>query len=123
MKKMISGVVIALMFCVLTVGVAFGKEKSRVVTFGQDFIVGTMTVKAGTYKLTYNDQTNELTFADKKTKEVVAKVKTTTQASDKANTLDMKWAKKGDKEVLVSIQFVGDKQVVVIENSNTDSGL
>lgn len=115
MKKTVSRLLIALMLCVMTGAVVFGKEKSRVITFGQDIIVGEKVVKAGTYKLVFDDQTNELTFADKKTKEVVAKVKTTVQANGKkTDVFDIKWTMKDGKNALVSITFAGDDKALVV---------
>ena len=122
MKKGISRLLVVLMLCVMAGTAAFAKEKSRVITFGQDFVVGETAVKAGTYKITYNDQTNELTFADKKTKEVVAKVKTTVkERSEKSNIIDMGWTTKDGKQVLLNITFPGDKAQLVISGNETAS--
>lgn len=121
MKKTASRLLIAFMLLTVTGVVAFAKEKSRVITFGQDFVVAETSVKAGTYKITFNDETNELTFADKKTKEVVAKVKASTQAlENKSNLLDLKWSNKENKSVLVSITFAGESAAIVIGSKSAD---
>lgn len=119
MKKTASRLLIAFMLLTVTGAVAFAKEKSRVITFGLDFVVADTSVKAGTYKITYNDETNELTFADRKTKEVVAKVKASTASLDsKSNIVDLKWSNKEGKNVLVSITFAGEKAAFVIGQKN-----
>lgn len=125
MKKIISSIMVAVVLCALSTVAVFGKEKSRVITFGQDFVVGEASVKAGTYKVIYNDQTNELTFADKKTKEVVAKTKATTQSCDKTNAIDMKFSNSSGKNVLMSITFAGDNVAIVLggSGSGASSGL
>lgn len=125
MKKIISSLLVAVVLCALSTVAVFGKEKSRTITFGQDFVVGESSVKAGTYKVIYNDQTNELSFADKKTKEVVAKAKVTTQSCDKSNALDLKFSNTGGRNVLTSITFQGDNVAIVLggNGSGASSGL
>ena len=116
MKKTVSRVLMVLMLFTFASVAAYAKEKSRTITFGQDFVVGDTNVSAGTYKVTYNDKTNELTFVNKKTKEVAAKLNVTTQACDKSDLLDMKWIKVGNKDSLVRITFAGDKEAIVISS-------
>ena len=53
---------------------ASAKVKSRVITIGQDFIVAGTTIKAGTYRFSFDDQKHELTVSDRKTKQVLARV-------------------------------------------------
>jgi hypothetical protein len=119
MNKIISRVLIAVVLLTLTGVVVSAKEKSRVITFGQDFVVGESSLQAGTYKVIYNDQTNELAFADKKTKEVVAKVKATTQSCEKSDMLDLKWSNGSGKNVLLSITFAGDNLAIVVGGSGS----
>lgn len=125
MKKLVSGLLVAFVLCALSTVAVFAKEKSRVITFGQDFVVGEASVKAGTYKVTYNDQTNELSFADKKTKEVVAKTKVTTQSCEKSNVANLKFSNSSGKNVLISITFPGDKVAIVVggNGSGSSSGI
>jgi hypothetical protein len=54
MKKNLSRIAIAFILVAMTGVVALAKEKSRVITFGSDFVVGGTEVKAGTYKVTFN---------------------------------------------------------------------
>jgi hypothetical protein len=115
MKKTISYLLLSLMLCTVMGVTAFAKERSYVFTFGQDFVVAGTNVKAGTYKITYNDKTGELTFADKKTKEIVAKAKTTIQAqNNKSVFFDVKFV----ENVVTGVMFAGDKQEIVVEGSS-----
>jgi hypothetical protein len=125
MKKTVSYLLVAFVLCALTSVAVFAKEKSRVITFGQDFVVGESSVKAGTYKVTYDDKTNELTFADRKSKEVVAKAKATTQSCEKTSALDLKFTNSSGKNALVSITFAGDNVAIVVggNGSGSASGL
>ncbi len=73
MKKISVHVAAALLLCVVSVASVSAKVKSRTVTVGQDFAVAGTTVKAGTYDFRFDDQKNELTVVNRKTKEAVAK--------------------------------------------------
>ncbi len=122
MKNTVSRLLIVFVLCVCASVVASAKETSRVITFGQDFVVGETSIKAGTYKITYDDKTNELTFADKKTKEVVAKVKATSEARDGKSALtDLKIVSKGNNSILVAITFAGENQNILIRESGSQS--
>lgn len=121
MKKLVSSLLVAFVLCPLSTVAVFAKEKSRTITFGQDFVVGETIVKAGTYKVIYNDQTNELTFADRKTKEVVAKTKATAQSCEKSNVMDLKWKNSSGKNVLLSITFAGDNVAIIVNGNGSGS--
>ena len=73
MKRISTVIAIALLVCTFSAASASAKVTSRVYTFGQDFIVGGTTVKAGTYRFSFDGEKNELTVADRKTKEVIAR--------------------------------------------------
>jgi hypothetical protein len=96
--------------------VASAKVSSRIVSFGQDFIVNGTTVKAGIYKLTFDDKTNEFTITDRKTKAVIAK---TTGRSEKRQTaaggMDVKMIDEGTNHVLTSVAFPGDSNSIQLD--------
>jgi hypothetical protein len=109
---------IALAFALFVVlgTVASAKVSSRFVSFGQDFIVNGTTVKAGIYKLTFDDKTNEFTVIDRKTKAVIAK---TTGRSEKRQTpkggMDIKMIDDGTNHVLTSVAFSGDSNTIQLD--------
>src|SRR4051794_9720418 len=80
LMRVIKHIALAFVLFVVLGTVASAKVSSRIVSFGQDFIVNGTTVKAGIYKLTFDDKTNEFTIMDRKTKAVIAK---TTGRSEK----------------------------------------
>jgi hypothetical protein len=83
MRRITNGtIVIALLIC-CTAATASAKVTSRVITVGQDFRIAGQTVKAGTYRFAFDDEKNELTVADRKTKEVVARTEARAEASKK----------------------------------------
>ena len=95
MKKISVHVAAALLLCVVSVASVSAKVKSRTITVGQDFAVAGMTVKAGTYDFRFDDQKNELTVVNRKTKEVVTRAEARAEA----------W---GKGPVSLGIQLTGD---------------
>ena len=73
MKRFSTVIATALFVCAILTATASAKVKSRVITIGQDFSVAGTVVKAGTYRFSFDDQKNELTVTDRKTKEVLAR--------------------------------------------------
>lgn len=117
MKKFATRTVIALVVCALSASMAFAKVKikSSTVTFGVDFMVGETLVKKGTYKLAFNEKTNELTvFA--KDKSVVAK--TTARLENRKNAtsgMEVVLSEKGETKALLSLAFPGESRSIILE--------
>lgn len=121
MKKMTTRFATALLLGVLCAAPAFAKAKSRVLTVGQDFIVGATTVKAGTYVFKIDGETKELTILNKKTKEVVARAEMTVQSRDKGPfRLDLQLVDNSSgAKTLASISFDGEKNIYTIAGAST----
>jgi hypothetical protein len=118
MKKLTTRFATALLLCVLCAAPAFAKAKSRVLTVGQDFVVGATTVKAGTYIFSIDDATNELTVLNKKTKEVVARAETRVESRGKGPfRLDVQLVESNGTQTLASIAFDGEKNSYTIAGS------
>ena len=112
---------LALVLCLVLAGAASAKPKSRTLTFGSDFWVGSTLVKAGTYKVTYDDKTGEVSISDKKSNELArATVKVEQREKSKAGW-DVVFAEKGGGLSLVSLAFPGDKQNLVVGNTTPGS--
>ena len=116
MKKMMTRFATALLLCVLCVAPAFAKTTSRVITVGQDFVVGSATVKAGTYIFKIDDATNELTVLNKKTKEVIARAETRAESRSGKGPfrLDFQLVENNGTQTLTSIAFDGEKNSYTI---------
>jgi hypothetical protein len=109
---------LALALCLAAAGAVVAKPKSRTLTFGSDFHVGSTLVKAGTYKFTYDDKTGEVSISDKTSTLARASVKV--EQREKAKTgWDVVLAQKGDGLSLVSVAFPGDRQNLVVGDSTT----
>ena len=118
MKKMTTRIATALLLGVLCAAPAFAKAKSRLLTVGQDFVVGATTVKAGTYVFSVDDATNELSVIDRKSKEVIARAETRTQSRSKGPfKLDFQLVDNNGTKTLASIAFDGEKQSYTIAGS------
>jgi hypothetical protein len=71
MKKIVNRFVVLLVVCALSSLLALAAGKSKKVTFLTDVTLNGTVIKKGTYQVTFDEKTGELTIADKKT--VVAK--------------------------------------------------
>ena len=126
MRKHSIRAALALALCLAAAGAAFAKVKSKTLTFGSDFWVGSTLVKAGTYKISYDDKTGEVSFSDKN-KATVARATVKAEQREKSKAgWDVVLASKGGGTALVSLAFPGDKQNLVVGDSATagsaDSG-
>ena len=111
---------LALAFCVLAAGAVVAKPKSRTLTFGSDFWVGSTLVKAGTYKITYDDKTGEISINNKT--ETLARTTVKVEQREKAKAgWDVVLASKGGGLALVSLSFPGDKQNLLVGDSTASS--
>ena len=120
MKKITTRIATALLLGALCAAPAFAKAKSRLLTVGQDFVVGATTVKAGTYIFSVDSETNELTVLNKKTKEVVARAETRAQVRSKGPfRLDFQLVDNNGTKTLASIAFDGEKNSYTIAGSST----
>ncbi len=122
MKSVSQRLCIAIVMCLLMSVAALAKVKTQTIAFGQDFTIGGKLVKRGTYRVSFDDQTNELAFVDKKTKAVVAKVAARSEArTDDAQGTDISIVKAGDAQVFNSIAFHGDNRRISVGESNAGS--
>ena len=85
MRRITTNIVVAALCVCAAASTASAKFTSRVITVGQDFNVAGKTIKAGTYRFGFDDEKNELTVADRKTKEVLARAEARAEKSKKGN--------------------------------------
>ena len=120
MRKQSICAALALAFCMLSAGAAAAKPKTRNLTFGSDFWVGSTLVKAGTYKVSYDEKTGEVAISDKTSTLARTTVKVEKREKSKAGW-DVVLASKGGGLALVSLAFPGDKQNLVVGDSAAGS--
>ena len=83
MRRITTSIIIAALLVCTAAATASAKVRSRVITVGQDFNVAGKTIKAGTYRFGFDDVKNELTVADRKTGEVIARAEARAEQSKK----------------------------------------
>lgn len=82
MRRITTSIIVALLLCAAA-STASAKVTSRLITVGQDFRLAGQTIKAGTYRFGFDDVKNELTVADRKTGEVIARAQARAEKSKK----------------------------------------
>jgi len=113
MRKQFICAALATALAALSVGTASAKVKTRRLTFGSDFWLGDTLVKKGTYNVSYDDKTNEVSIADKQN--TIAKAPARAEKREHAASVwDVTLAPKGDGQALVRLAFPGDKQALVV---------
>ena len=120
MKKLMTRIALALALCAASVSIAAAssKVKTRTLTFGTDFWVGSTLVKKGTYKIAFDDQTNEISILDKKSESVVAKAPAQVKKREGSNrSWDVALVTVGDRMTLVRLAFPEASQSLVINEA------
>jgi hypothetical protein len=120
MKKNTTRIATALLVGLLCAAPAFAKVKSRIITVGQDFAVGSTVVKAGTYRFSFDDATNTLSVIDRKSKDVLAKAEARAEARSAGPlTMQIQFVENSGSKALASVAFDGEKQLFSLTANNT----
>src|SRR5688500_3912056 len=104
MNKNLYRVVIALALCVTFNLSALANGKTKKVTFSEDVRVGETLIKKGSYKVTFDEQTNILTI--NRDKEVVAKVSARAEDFRHKGERNVTYRTSGKESSGVSLQAV-----------------
>lgn len=116
MKKLVSRIALLTLVCTLTITGVFAKEKSKTVSFKNDTSVNGTLIKKGTYKVIFNDETNEVSIW--KEKELLVKTSAKVLPRDVETKQTFLSTKEQDNvRVLNGIAFEGEKNIIVIDES------
>ncbi|HLL14359.1 MAG TPA: hypothetical protein VK388_04810 [Pyrinomonadaceae bacterium] len=119
MKKNLQRVVFALALCALFSVSALADGKSKMVTFDRDVIVGDTLVKRGSYKVTFDKQTNVLTI--KSGKKIIARA--TARLEDfkykSERTINYRMTKRENENAVLSRVTFGAQNAVIEKGSST----
>jgi hypothetical protein len=116
--KVITNIALVCVLCLVAATSASAKVRSRVVSFGQDFAVNGTPVKAGTYKLVFDDKTNEFMVLDKRSKTVVAKAVGRLEKREGSRYgMDVTLETRNGAQAVISVAFPGDSQRISITDA------
>lgn len=116
MKTVFNRIACALLITSLTAIAVFAKGKTETVNFPTDIKINGTLVKQGTYDLKLDEKTGELSIV--KNGKVIARAMTSAAKRDrKARTLEVKSARNGELDELVSVAFSGSDENHVINGS------
>lgn len=120
MKKFSVHMIIALVVCALAGNAALAKVKSKTITVGVDFVVGTTLVKKGTYKWSFDTQTNELSIIAKDKSVAARTIAHLEKRQAVASGTDVVLAQKDGSQMLISVAFPGDTQNIVVQTGGPE---
>lgn len=114
MKKFVVGIAMALVLFVANT-TAFAAVKSENVTLSNDTVINGTVIKKGSYKVTFDDQTNEVIFWNGKEAMVKTTAKVENRAS-KASRFTLNHTVNGSERVLTSFSFSNDDKTIVLDS-------
>lgn len=117
MRKFVNRMVVAVAVCALTGVLALAEGKSGKVTFYKDVTVNGTLVKKGTYKVKFDEKTNEVAIMNGK-ETVVTTTGQLEKRDAKAARTQSSYVEKNNANVLTSITFAGENQAIVISDGN-----
>ncbi len=120
MKKFSVHMMIALVVCALAGNAALAKVKSKTISVGVDFMVGTTLVRKGTYKWSFDTQTNELSIIAKDKTVAARTIAHLEKRQAVASGTDVVLAQKGGSQMLISVAFPGDNQNIVVQTGGPE---
>ena len=109
-----------MMVAALTSVVALAKVHKEKVTFENDIKVNGTLVKKGTYNLSFNDETGQLSIV-KNGKTVAQAMARVEPRSKKANDFQLRSTVNGDEQQLTGFTFGGSDKDVVITNGGAST--
>jgi Protein of unknown function (DUF2911) len=111
--KFFNRLFVVLVISAMTGVVALAEGKSKSVTFTENVTVNGTLVKRGTYKVTFDEQSNEMTI--ERNGKTVAKAAARTEKRDqKVERTQVNTRKNNNVVELSSITFGGDNQSIVV---------
>ena len=112
MKRFLSLFVFAL-FVSASMSMALAAEKTKKVIFTRDILVNGTLVKKGDYKVSFNDETGDMTILSGKS--AVAKTKATSVSrGEKATANEVTFSEQNNGNVLRSIRFAGESNAFTV---------
>ena len=116
MKNLVKQSLVLLVLCALTSVAALAKTTAKEVTFDRAVTVNGSLVKAGTYKVVFDDQTGELTiFNGRKT---VAKAPARLEKLQGSPGIVYRAKTEADSNILLAVTLKGGNQAALVNDSD-----
>ena len=121
MKSWVNRILVALLIAVMTGVVAFAKSKKETVTFPMNLKVNGTLVKKGTYDVSFDEQTAELSIL--RNGKPIAKAQARIEKrARRARSLEIRSSGSGDDTQLLALTFGGSDQSIVVNQSGQTTG-
>jgi hypothetical protein len=120
MKRIITSIAAGILICAVSAASVSAKVKSHTSSIGSDFVIAGTTVKAGTYVFRFDEEKNELTVVNRKTKEVVARADARAEAQKKAAGPGVQLAGGAPPQSLIGVSFDG-KQLITVSSTTAQT--
>lgn len=116
MNSRVNRIVIALLITVMTGVVALAKSKTETVTLINDLKVNGTVVKKGTYRISFDDKTSEISIL--KDGKVIAKAPARVEKREnKARRFELRSTGSGENTELTGISFDGSDENIMVTPS------
>ena len=117
MIRILNRLTLILAVSFVVVSAAFAETIKKEVTFTRPFVVNGIDIKAGTYTVAFDDQTNELSII--KGRKVIAKAPAQLEKRDvpEGGFLIREEGERPSKRMLVTVALKSDKQVTITSTS------
>jgi hypothetical protein len=113
MRKYVAKIIMVFAVCALTGITALAANKADRITFDEGFQLNGTTIKKGTYKVSFDETTGELSI--KKDEKLIAKTVAHAEKADgKSSNTKFSMATENGNKVLRSVTFSGDDHVIVV---------
>ncbi|HXG66126.1 MAG TPA: hypothetical protein VNO70_13580 [Blastocatellia bacterium] len=120
MKNLVNRTVALLVMGAIASVLALAKPTTKEVTFSRDVMVNGTVVKAGTYKVVFDDQTGELTIT--KGKKTVAQAPARLEKLEGDSRAVYTTRTETDGDVLLSVTLKDGNRAVIGNGGNSEGG-
>src|SRR5262249_46015477 len=112
MNRMVSRIMIGLAVILASCAIALADRKADTVTFASNVTLGGATVKAGTYKVQFDDKTNQLSIISGN-KAIANAAAHAEQGDKKARATQVETSSKDRNDEVTAVTFGGDNRRIV----------
>jgi len=120
MNRMVSRIMIGLAVILASCAIALADRKADTVTFASNVTLGGATVKAGTYKVQFDDKTNQLSIISGN-KAIANAAAHAEQGDRKARATQVETSSKDSNDEVTAVTFGGENRRIVVDGTSADT--